>query len=210
MLFSASSYFWKSPWSPMLEHQINSKIVHSEISDAIELLEWRASYAFSEEIKRDSLWEAAQLSFVRGTDKNRSRRLLEACLDVPNFKNKAQVSIYLGNIAFEEDPFEGLYIWKKVASEYPDHPQAAQLWVRIAGEYEMLNNTDSAIEAWEKATEYKSVRNMAHLALGRLKLKSDPPAAIEHFKIVKKDKFIERSRAAELGEQLAQWELEKN
>ena len=209
VLFSAFSYFWKSPWSPILEHRINSKIVQSQIAEAITLLEWKASYALNDKIKRDSLWEAAQLSFVRGSDNKRSRRLLEACLQLPNFDEKAQAYIYLGNISFEEDPFEGLYIWKKVLAEYPDHPQAAELWVRIAGEYEALSNSEAAVEAWSKATEYGSVRNMAHLALGRLKLKSDPPAAIEHFKIVKKDKFIERSRAAELGEQLAQWELEK-
>jgi len=146
---------------------------------------------------------------VRSENNARSRRLLEECLELPDFENKAQALIYLGNIAFTEDPFEGVYIWQKVVKEYPKHPQVAQLWVRIASEYEILNNIDSAIKAWSEATKYDAIHNMAHLALGRLKLKTDPPAAIEHFKIVKKDKFIERSRAAELGVQLAQWELEK-
>ena len=90
VLFFAFSYFWKSPWSPMLEHRINSKIVQSQIPEAIDLLEWKASYALNEEIKRDSLWEAAQLSFVRGSDHQQARRLLEACLLLPNFEEKAQ------------------------------------------------------------------------------------------------------------------------
>ena len=68
---------------------------------------------------------------------------------------------------------------------------------------------DKAIRSWEKSLGYSDVSHMAHLALGRLKLKKDPEAALEHFQMVKNDKFMERTRAAELGEKLAQWEIDK-
>ena len=91
----------------------------------------------------------------------------------------------------------------------PNYKKAARTWVRIASEYELLEGYQEAIYAWNKALDYSSVENMAHLALGRLKIKSDPPAALEHFQVVKSDSFMERTRAAELGERLAQWEIEK-
>ena len=50
---------------------------------------------------------------------------------------------------------------------------------------------------------------MAHLALGRLNLYKDPENAQQHFKEVSEKGSLERKRSAEIGEQLAKWELER-
>jgi len=209
LLFLIVFYFWKSPWSPIVEHKIQNRIVQSNIDEAIHLLEWRSNFAFDEKIVQDDMWRAAQLSFIRSHDAKRSKRLLKACLDIPFFIHTTQARMYLGYLAFEEEPKRGLELWKDALAIDPKHEKASRMWVRIASEYELLGEKQEAIQAWKKALQYEDVENMAHLALGRLKLKSDPPSALEHFQFVKNDSFMERTRAAELGERLAQWEIDK-
>ena len=208
-LFLVVFYFWKSPWSPMIDNKIQHHIVHTEVSEAIALLEWRAEYAFDAKKKRQDLWRAAQLSFLQGKDKQRSRRLLEICLHLPFFEHTTQARIYLGAMFLEEDSFKGVSMWKEALLVDPTYIDSANMWVRIASEYELIGEYEEAIFAWNKALSYDSVQNTAHLALGKLKIKSNPKKAIQHFEIVKTDSFMERTRAAELGEKLAQWELEK-
>jgi len=209
ILFSIVFYFWKSPWSPIVEHKIQNRIVQSKVDEAIHLLEWRASFAFDDNKYQEDMWRAAQLSFIRSQDVQRSKRLLDTCLDIPFFQHTTQARMYLGYLAFEGDPYKGLQFWKDALAIDPKHEKASKMWVRIASEYELMGEKQEAIQAWNKALRYEDVENMAHLALGRLKLKSDPPSALEHFQIVKSDSFMERTRAAELGEKLAQWEIEK-
>jgi tetratricopeptide (TPR) repeat protein len=193
----------------MVEHKIQHHIVHSNIDKAVSLLEWKSRYSFDARAKRTDLGRAARLSFLRGDDPERSRRLLEEALKQPFYEETTQARMYLGNLAFDKDPEEGLLIWKEALLIDPKFSDAPRMWVRIASEYELLDNKPEAISAWNKVLSYKSVANTAHLALGRLKIKIDPEAALEHFQIVKSDTFMERTRAAELGERLAQWEIEK-
>ena len=209
ILFSIVFYFWKSPWSPIVEHKIQNRIVRAEVDEAIHLLEWRARFAFDDQKYQEDMWRAAQLSFIRGQDMERSERLLTTCLEIPFFPHTTQARMYLGYLAFDKDPYTGLQFWKDALAIDPKHKKASKMWVRIASEYELMGEKQEAIQAWNKALQYEDVQNMAHLALGRLKLKSDPPSALEHFQIVKSDSFMERTRAAELGEKLAQWEIEK-
>ena len=72
------------------------------------------------------------------------------------------------------------------------------MWVQIASEFEILEDIDQAIHAWEQALRYEDVRYTAHLALGRLKIKRNPKEALDHFQFVKTDTFMEHTRAAEL------------
>ena len=209
-LFVVVFYFWKSPWSPMVEKKIQQHIVHSEVSQAISVLEWRAQYSLDERKRRQDLWRAAQLSFLQGHDTAQARHLLETCLDLPFFEETTQARMYLGSIIFSEDTQKGLSIWQEALLIDPNYKNSANMWVRIAAEYEILHDTENAIFAWNKALSYDSVRHTAHLALGRLKIKTDPQKALEHFEIVKTDSFMERTRAAELGEKLAQWEIEED
>jgi hypothetical protein len=209
LIFVVVFYFWKSPWSPMVEHKIQHHIVLSQIDEAVSLLEWKSRYAFDARSKRTDLGRAARLSFLRGDDSNRSRRLLEEALKQPFFEETTQARMYLGSLAFDENPKEGLAIWKEALLLDQQFKDAPRMWVRIASEYELINDNQASISAWNKALSYESVQNTAHLALGRLKIKIDPKAALEHFQIVKSDTFMERTRAAELGEKLAQWEIEK-
>ena len=202
-------YFWKSPWSPILDQRIQSKIVSSDIDEAISLLEWRTQYDYDEDRKKEDLWKAAQLSYIRSKNTKRTRRLLELCLSLPYFTHTTQARIYLANITFEQDPKKGVAQWENALNRDADYKNADRLWMRIATEYELLMEYDKAIYAWEKSSQYSDVSNMANLALGRLKLKKDPSEALEHFQKVKNDQFMERTRAAELGEKLAQWELDK-
>ena len=202
-------YFWKSPWSPILDQRIQSKVVSSNIDEAIALLEWRTQYDFDENRKKEDLWKAAQLSYIRSDNTKRTQRLLELCLSLPYFAHTTQARIYLGNITFEKEPKKGVALWENALKRDADYKDADRLWMRIATEYELLMEYDKAIYAWEKSSQYSSVSHMAHLALGRLKLKRDPSEALKHFQFVKKDQFMERTRAAELGEKLAQWELDK-
>jgi len=66
-----------------------------------------------------------------------------------------------------------------------------------------------AVIAWNEVVQDKSRENMAHLALGRLNLYKDPENAQQHFKEVSEKGSLERKRSAEIGEQLAKWELER-
>ena len=209
LVFFTVFYFWKSPWSPILEQRIQSKIVADQIDEAIQLLEWRAQYDFNEERRKEDIWQASQLSYIRSNDTDRSRRLLELCLSLPYFSHTTQARIQFGSLTFKENPQEGIIIWEKALEVDADYDGAARLWARIASEYELLMDFDNAIRAWEKASKYPEIAHMSHLALGRLKIKGDPQKALEHFQKVKNDKFMERTRAAELGEKLAQWEIEK-
>lgn len=193
----------------MVNHKIQQHIVRSEIQEAVSLLEWKSKYAFDVQTKRNSLWRAAQLSFLREGDPVRSRRLIEDCLAQPYFEETTQARMYLGYLVFDGDPYKALSIWKEALQIDSRFPQASTMWVQIASEYEILEDIDESIAAWEEALQYDDVRNTAHLSLGRLKIKTNPQAALDHFQVVKTDTFLERTRAAELGKRLAQWEIEK-
>ena len=209
ILFIVVFYFWKSPWSPIVDHKIQQHIVRSEIPEAVSLLEWKSEYAFDQKSKNTSLWRAAQLSFLREGDPVRSRQLLEQCLEQPFFEETTQARIYLGRLVLDQDPRKALTIWKEALQIDSRFPQASNIWVQIASEYEILEDVDQAILAWEHALQYEDVQYTAHLALGRLKIKRNPKEALDHFQAVKKDTFMEHTRAAELGKKLAQWEIEK-
>ena len=112
-------------------------------------------------------------------------------------------------MVLDQDPRKALTIWKEALRIDSRFPQASNIWVQIASEYEILEDVDQAILAWEHALQYEDVQYTAHLALGRLKIKRNPKEALDHFQAVKKDTFMEHTRAAELGKKLAQWEIEK-
>lgn len=193
----------------MVDHKIQQHIVRSEITEAVSLLEWKSQYAFDVHTRKKSLWKAAQLSFLREGDPVRTRRLIKECLDQKYFEETTQARMYLGHLVFDEDPYKALSIWKEALLIDSRFPQSSTMWVQIASEYEILEDVEQAIYAWEQALKYEDVRNTAHLALGRLKIKTNPQEALDHFNVVKTDTFLERTRAAELGKRLAQWEIEK-
>ena len=58
-----------------------------------------------------------------------------------------------------------------------------------------------------KKVENPSYQSEVHLALGRLQLKEDPLQAYKHFNVVRDDRYLERAKTAELGQQLARWQL---
>ena len=63
-----------------------------------------------------------------------------------------------------------------------------------------------AILSW-KQIQKESYQSEKHLALGRLQLKEDPAEAYKHFNEVRSDTYLERAKTAELGQQLARWQL---
>ena len=82
--------------------------------------------------------------------------------------------------------------------------------VRIANINEAEGHVNAAILAWKEAVDDPELSSMANLAMGRLQLKTDPNSSLLHFKEAANDDSLERSRTAELGQQLAMWEIKRH
>lgn len=206
LIFTAV-FFWRSPWSPAVPHQARQKVVQGDIEGAISLLRWRADNALNATTHIDSLWEAAQLLALKTDKKEQAVSMLKRCIHTANFEHHAMAHAYIASLISESSPRDSIYHWKQAIKLNPNPEESGRWWVRVASTYEQLDESEEAISAWGEATQYEDVVNMANLALGRLLLKANPKQALEHFQAAQEDTSAERSRSAELGAQLARWEI---
>jgi hypothetical protein len=209
-----------SPWSPSIPHRARQKVLQGDYDGAIDLLTWHAENAFSTKTRNDSYWQAAQLASFKLEDKTRAIALLRQCLASENFDYLVPANAQLASLIRDKQPEIAIIHWKNAIELDPGNEKAGEWWLRIASTYEKLASTtddeeqkkkfqELAIVAWNEVAEDKNKKNMAHLALGRLQLWNNPKNAKMHFQKAKVDSSTERSRSAEIGEQLADWELER-
>ena len=209
LLISAVVFFWMSPWSPAVPYRARQRVVQGDIHGAVQLLRWRAENAIDPQIHIESLWEAAQLIALKTEDKNQAILLLKRCIHTNQFQHGARAHSYIASLLSSNNPRMAVFHWKQAILLAPDHKDKGRWWVRTASLYERLGEEEDAISAWTEASRIDKVMNMAHLALGRLQLKSNPKEALEHFQAAQEDQSKERSRSAELGAQLARWEIKE-
>ena len=211
ILLVASFYFyWNSPWSPNVQNRIRQKLNEGNIDRAIDLLVWRSDNAFDKKIAQKDLWLAAKLSALKTDRDARSRMLIKQCIQHPAFGHVADAYGLLASMSSEEDPKQAIVYWKTAIQAEPDHPEVGSWWVRIANLHESEGDSNAALLAWKEATDDPELSPMANLALGRLQLKTDPSSSLVHFKEAANDSSLDRSRTAELGQQLAMWEIKRN
>ena len=103
-------------------------------------------------------------------------------------------------------PKLSIQYWERAIQATPTHAQVDDWRIRIARTHEELGQVDMAILSW-KQIQKESYQSEKHLALGRLQLKEDPAEAYKHFNEVRSDTYLERAKTAELGQQLARWQL---
>ena len=209
LVAAAIFFFWASPWSPVIPHRARQKVLQGDVAAAVEMLRWRAEHAFQEDVRQEALWEAAQLATLRISDTSVGISLLEECLALPGFPYESQAHSQLAALLSPTDPEDAIRHWTAAIAAEPDHPEAPKWRVRVANGHESLGNIEQAISAWELASVHERFEVPAHLALGRLQLQKDPADALRHFTAIKDDAYIERARSAELGEQLARWQMER-
>jgi tetratricopeptide (TPR) repeat protein len=209
LVAAAIFFFWASPWSPVIPHRARQKVLQGDVEAAVSMLQWRSENAFSSAVAQESLWEAAQLATLRLDDPTVGIGLLEECLELPDFPYEAQAHSQLAALLSSSDQEEAIRHWTTAIAVEPDHPEAPKWRVRVANGHESLGNIEQAISAWELASVHERFEVPAHLALGRLQLQNDPVDALRHFNAIKDEGSVERARSAELGEQLAKWQIER-
>ena len=116
----------------------------------------------------------------------------------------------LASMSSEIDPEQSIVYWTRAIQAEPEHPEVGAWWVRIANLYEAQGDSNSALLAWREAADDSDLSSMANLAMGRLQLKTDPSSSLVHFKEAANDISLDRSRTAELGQQLAMWEIKRH
>ena len=198
--------FWKSPLSPMFPHEVRNLIAAGDVEYAVDLLEWRAENTWSHKVRSDALWEAAQIVFLRLKDKERAKGLIQRCLILEEFVYPAEANDLLASMHIDIQPKLSIQYWERAIESNPFHSKVDDWRIHIARTHEELGQIDMAILAW-KTVQKESYQSEKHLALGRLQLKEDPAEAYNHFKEVRNDKYLERAKTAELGQQLARWQL---
>jgi tetratricopeptide (TPR) repeat protein len=198
--------FWSSPLSPVAPHRARKLVLKGKIELAIELLELRARKSYSSSQKEEALWEAAQLAALRLEDPTRGIDLLEKCLRLEQFSHSSEAHAQLALLLYDFAMEEAIEHWQIAIALNPDHPQA-QVWLsKLAMSYELKEDSEKAIETWQQIDD-PNIRNVAELALGRLKLTTSPEEAYMHFSVVKDDIYLERAKTAELGQELARWQM---
>jgi len=203
-------FYWKSPWSPIVQHRIRDKISTGDVDRAIDLLVWRSDNAFNEKSAQKDLWLAAKLSALKSKKDARSRMLIDKCLQHPAFGHVADAYAILASMSSETDADQSIVYWTRAIQSEPEHPEVGSWWIRIANIYEARGDSNSALMAWKEAADDPDLSPMANLAMGRLQLKSDPSSSLIHFKEAANDISLDRSRTAELGQQLAMWEIKRH
>lgn len=221
------AYFWMSPWSPAIPHRARQKVLQGDVTGAINLLTWHADNALSDEVRHESLWYSAQLASLKLKDEQKAIGLLRRCLTEETFPYAVEANAELASLLIDSQPVIAIQHWQNAISLQPDHEKVGEWWLRIATAYERLASPISeeeresltaekkeeyeqlAIIAWNEVIHDKTRENMAHLALGRLNLYRDPASAKKHFQEASATGTLERKRSAEIGEQLAKWEIER-
>ena len=198
--------FWKSPLSPMFPYEVRNLIATGDIELAVDLLEWRAEKTWSRQIESDALWEAAQIVYLRLKDKERAKGLIQRCLSLEEFVYFSEANALLASMYIDTQPKLSIQYWERAVQSNSSHIKADDWRIRIARTHEELGQIDMAILSW-KMVKNESYQSEKHLALGRLQLKEDPIEAYKHFNEVRNDKYLERGKTAELGQQLARWQL---
>ena len=198
--------FWKSPLSPMFPYEVRGIIAKGDIDYAVDLLEWRADKTWSNKIESEALWEAAQLVYLRLKDKDRAESLIQRCLSLEKFPYISEANAILASMYIDAHPKLAIQYWERAVHSNPNHIQADDWRIRIARTHESLDQIDMAIDSWKKVKNV-SYQSEVHLALGRLQLREDPLQAYKHFNVVRDDLYLERAKTAELGQQLARWQL---
>ena len=198
--------FWSSPLSPVAPHRARRLVLKGKLEQAINLLELRAQKSYSSAQREEALWEAAQLAALRLEDPTRGIDLLEQCLQIDDFQYSSEAHSQMALLLFDFAIEESIEHWQKAVTISPDHPQS-QIWIsKLAMSYELQEDHEKAIETWQLIDD-PEIKNVAELALGRLKLTSAPQEAWQHFAVVKDDIYLERAKTAELGQQLARWQI---
>ena len=107
----------------------------------------------------------------------------------------------------DTEPKLSIQYWERAIESNPFHSKADD-WQKFISQEHMKIRTDryGYSKAW-KTVQKESYQSEKHLALGRLQLKEDPMEAYNHFKEVRNDKYLERAKTTELGQQLARWQL---
>jgi hypothetical protein len=198
--------FWKSPLSPMFPYEVRNLIATGKIEHAVDLLEWRADKTWSSQIESDALWEAAQIVYLRLQDNERAKGLILRCLSLEHFAYSSEANALLASMYIDTQPKLSIQYWERAVRSHPTHIKVDDWRIRIARTHEELEQIDMAITSWKKV-QNESYQSEKHLALGRLQLKEDPVEAYKHFNEVRNDKYLERAKTAELGQQLARWQL---
>ena len=198
--------FWKSPLSPMFPYEVRNLIAKGDINYAVDLLEWRAEHTWSNKEQSEALWEAAQLVYLRLKDVQRAESFIQRCLVLEHFTHVSEANALLASMYIDKQPKLSIQYWERAIQATPTHTQADDWRIRIARTHEELGQVDMAILSW-KQIQKESYQSEKHLALGRLQLKEDPAAAYKHFNEVRSDTYLERAKTAELGQQLARWQL---
>ena len=221
------AYFWMSPWSPAIPHRARQKVLQGDVNGAIDLLTWHAEHAFADEDRHESLWYSAQLASLKLNDRQKAIGLLRRCLTEETFPYAVDAHAQIASLLIDVQPEIAIQHWQQAIAHDSEHEKVGEWWLRIATTYEKLaspvsqedrdNLTEDkkeeyeklAIIAWNEVIHDKTRENMAHLALGRLNLYRDPASAQKHFQEARETGTLERKRSAEIGEQLANWEIER-
>ena len=207
-IFGSFCGFWYGPWSPNLEHRARILIVDGQLEEGVDLFLWKAEYALTSKQRDKALWDAARLVSLRSDSMRWSKELLENCLKQSDFKYKADAHAQLAALLFEAQPREAIKNWEWALFYGGDHKNAVTWRVRLAMALEAEGNKEEAISVWEDAIEHPESARMAHMVLGRLLMEDNPDMSIHHFERAKQLAESDRERAAELGFELAQFELE--
>jgi tetratricopeptide (TPR) repeat protein len=211
LLISATfSTYWFGPWSPTLESRARKLITAGELEKGVELFLWKADNALSPSTRHEALWSAARLVALRSDSLTWSKELLTRCLDEKDFSLRAEAHAQLAAILFEDQPRQAIEQWQWAIYHGTDLEQSIQWRIRLAMALESEGDIDGAIDIWEEATnELKSAR-VAHMALGRIHLHDNPEMALHHFQLAQELAESDRERPAEIGSQLAKFNIDKN
>ena len=201
--------YWFGPWSPTLESRARKLIVAGDLEQGVDLFLWKADNAFSDNTRHDALWSAARLVALRSDSLTWSKELLTRCLDEKDFKLRAEAHAQLAAILFEDQPRQAIENWQWAIYHGSSSEESIQWRIRLAMALESEGDIDGAIDIWEEATSQTKSARVAHMALGRIHLQLNPEIALHHFQVAQKLAEADRERPAEIGSQLAKFNIEQ-
>ena len=201
--------YWFGPWSPTLENRARKLIVAGDLEQGVDLFLWKADNALSETQRHEALWNAARLVALRSDSLTWSKELLRRCLDEKNFALRAEAHAQLAAILFEDQPRKAIENWQWALYHGSSLEESTQWRIRLAMALEAEGDIDGAIDIWEEATNESKSARIAHMALGRIHLHNNPEMALHHFQVAQDLAELDRDRPAEIGLQLAKFNIEK-